>query len=85
MKVKFQDVLDHFGGTHQTLADKLGLQSREAVTMWGGKIPESQAYKIEVLSGGKFKVADMPVKYRRKAKPKQVNGGGIGDTGPAPG
>lgn len=61
----FQEIVDHFGGTHQALADALGIV-REAVTMWGGEIPEAQAYKIQVLSKGKFKVSDMPVRYRKR-------------------
>ena len=60
----FDDVVEHFGGTHQSLADALGI-TREAVTMWGGVIPESRAFQIEVLSEGKFKAAELPV--RRKA------------------
>lgn len=56
--VTFEDVLQHFGGTHKALADALGI-SREAVTMWAGQIPESRAFQIEVLSGGKFKAADL--------------------------
>ena len=60
----FEDVVEHFGGTHQSLADALGI-SREAVTMWGGAIPESRAFQIEVLSEGKFKATELPV--RRKA------------------
>lgn len=59
--------MDHFGGTHEALAAQLGVV-REAVTMWGGVIPESHAYKIQVLSKGKFKVAEMPVKYRKRRK-----------------
>lgn len=59
----FDDVIDHFGGTHESLADALGI-SREAVSMWKGLIPESRAFQIEVLSGGKFKATELPVKPR---------------------
>ena len=61
--VTFEQVLEHFGGTHESLATALGI-SREAVTMWKGEIPESRAFQIEVLSGGKFKAANLPVKRR---------------------
>jgi hypothetical protein len=56
--VTFEQVVDHFGGTHESLAKALGI-SREAVTMWRGQIPESRAFQIEVVSGGKFKAADL--------------------------
>ena len=61
--ITFEQVLDHFGGTHESLANALGI-SREAVTMWKGEIPEARAFQIEVLSAGKFKAADLPVKRR---------------------
>ena len=60
----FKEILDHFGGTHQSLADALGI-SREAVSMWDEEIPEGRAWQIESLSGGKFRFADIPVKGRR--------------------
>lgn len=59
----FEDVVAHFGGTHEALAEALGI-TREAVTMWKGEIPESRAFQIEVLSRGKFKAADLPVKRK---------------------
>ena len=62
----FQDVLDHFGGTHQSLADALGI-TREAVTMWNGEIPPQRAFQIEVVSKGKFKAAELPVRQRTEA------------------
>lgn len=61
--VTFEQVLDHFGGTHESLANALGI-TREAVTMWRGEIPEARAFQIEVLSGGKLKAADLPTKRR---------------------
>jgi len=63
--VTFQDVLVHFGGTHQSLAAALGI-TREAVTMWGGEIPAQRAFQIEVASKGKFKASDLPVRTRRR-------------------
>ena len=61
--VDFKDVLDHFGGTPKSLGEALGI-TREAVAMWKGRIPENRAFQIEVLSGGRFKVADLPVRRR---------------------
>ena len=61
--VTFAEIVEHFGGTHEALAKRLGI-SREAVTMWGGEIPESRAFQIQVLSDGRFKVDDMPVRGR---------------------
>lgn len=84
MRVKFQTIIDHFGGTHQALAEALGV-TREAVTMWGGKIPELQAYKIQSLSEGKFTVANMPIKYRKTAAGKQGNGGATSERRTEPG
>lgn len=63
--VTFDEILEHFGGTHQTLADALGC-SREAVTMWKGQIPETRAYQIAVLSHGKFSVDRMPVRWSNR-------------------
>ncbi len=59
----FDDVLKYFGGTHESLADALGI-TREAVTMWKGEIPEGRAYQIEVVSGGRFKADELPVKRK---------------------
>lgn len=59
----FDEVLDHFGGTHEALANALGI-TREAVTMWKGEIPEARAFQIEVLSAGKFKADELPVKRK---------------------
>ena len=64
--VTFNEILEHFGGTHESLAKALGC-SRAAVTMWGEEIPESRAYQIQVLSDGKFKAEDMPIKGRAQA------------------
>lgn len=61
--VTFEQVLEHFGGTHEALANALGI-TREAVSMWKGEIPEARAFQIEVLSGGKFKAADLPVRQK---------------------
>ena len=62
--VAFEDVVQHFGGTHESLARALGL-GREAVSMWRGEIPILRAYQNEVLSGGRFKASELPTKGRR--------------------
>lgn len=61
-----KEVLSHFGGTHEALADALGIE-RTAVTMWRGRIPKLRAYQIESLSQGKFKADDL-LKRRNKQK-----------------
>lgn len=61
--VTFEQVIEYFGGTHESLANALGI-TREAVTMWKGEIPESRAFQIEVLSRGRFKAADLPTKNK---------------------
>lgn len=65
-----KDVIEHFGGTHESLAAALGCE-RTAVTMWRGTIPKLRAYQIESLSGGKFKAADL----LRKRHTKHNDGG----------
>ena len=64
--VTFEQVLDHFGGTHESLAKALGI-TREAVTMWRGQIPAQRAFQIEVASGGHFKADDLPIRRRERA------------------
>lgn len=60
-----QDVIEHFGGTHRSLAEALGVH-RATVTMWGGEIPPNRAYQIEVLSKGKFKAKNLPVRGQQR-------------------
>ena len=61
--VTFEQIVEHFGGTHESLASALGI-TREAVTMWKGSVPQSRAFQIEILSGGKFKADQIPTKTR---------------------
>lgn len=58
----FERVIEHFGGTHQSLADVLRIE-RSAVTLWRGVIPKSRAFEIQVLSEGKFTAAEIEAEY----------------------
>ncbi|MFM1711879.1 Cro/CI family transcriptional regulator [Aeromonas salmonicida] len=51
--MKKNDVLEYFGGVSKA-ANALGI-TRSAVSQWDEIIPESSAYKIESLTGGKLK------------------------------
>lgn len=64
--VTFEEVVAHFGGTHESLATALGI-SREAVTMWNGEIPEGRAWQIVAISNGRWRFEQLPVKGRREA------------------
>lgn len=68
----FHDVLEHFGGTHESLANALGC-SRAAVTMWAGEFPLARAYQVEVLSAGRFKAAELPVRITPHLRRKPVS------------
>lgn len=56
--MKKSDVLEYFGGAAKT-ASALGV-TRSAVSQWGDTVPESSAYKIEVLTGGALKADPAP-------------------------
>ena len=70
-----QEILAHFGGTHESLAKALGVE-RHAVTMWRGRVPKLRAFQIESLSDGKFKAAD--ILKQRKQKKSNVGNSGAG-------
>lgn len=53
VSVKKSDVLEYFGGVSKA-ANALGI-TRSAVSQWDETIPESSAYKLESLTGGKLK------------------------------
>ncbi|ATM01292.1 Cro/Cl family transcriptional regulator [Aeromonas sp. CA23] len=53
--MKKNDVLEYFGGVSKA-ANALGI-TRSAVSQWDDIVPESSAYKIESLTGGKLKAA----------------------------
>ena len=50
-------------GSQVNVARVLGL-TRAAVSAWGEIVPEGQAYKLQVVTGGKIKVD--PRKYRER-------------------
>ena len=51
--MKKSDVIEYFGSAAKT-ARALRI-SPSAVTRWEDDIPDSSAYKVEILSGGKLK------------------------------
>lgn len=57
--MKFNDVIEYFGGRHKDVAEALGI-SRAAVSMWAaaGEIPLLRQYQIEVLTKRRLRVAD---------------------------
>jgi len=54
----YHEALAHFGGTQVALAAALGIK-QPTVSCWGGDIPMSYQYQIEVMTKGKLK-ADKP-------------------------
>jgi hypothetical protein len=60
MQHSFSEVLEHFGGI-TGLANALGVTT-QAISQWEEEIPEGRAYQIEVLSKGKYKAAQLPVR-----------------------
>lgn len=54
--MKKSDVLEYFGGSPRRVAEFLGI-SVQAVHAWPDIIPESSAYKLQVLTNGALKVA----------------------------
>lgn len=46
--------LEHFG-TKEAIAEALEI-SRQAVSQWPEVVPEGQAYKLQVITGGKLRV-----------------------------
>ncbi|WP_429236196.1 Cro/CI family transcriptional regulator [Aeromonas salmonicida] len=51
--MKKSDVLQYFGGVSK-VANALGI-TRSAVSQWDEIVPESSAYKLESLTGGRLK------------------------------
>lgn len=52
--MRTSEVIEHFGGVKQ-VADALEIWP-QAVYQWGDIVPESSAYKIEVITDGALKV-----------------------------
>ena len=50
------DVIELFGGVGKA-SQALGI-SRQAIWKWGEKIPESAAYRVQVVSKGKLRVGE---------------------------
>ena len=62
-------------GNQKALAETLGVTS-QAVSLWGQiGVPLARAYQIQVLSRGKFKVAELPLapprRHRKRAGAKK--------------
>lgn len=57
--MKFNDVIEYFGGRHKDVAEALGI-SRAAVSMWAaaGEIPLLRQYQIEAVTRRRLRVAD---------------------------
>ena len=52
--MKKQDVIDHFGSIKKA-ADALGIWP-QAIYSWGENVPETMAYKVQVITNGKLRV-----------------------------
>ena len=57
-----QKAIEHFGGVGG-LAKALEIE-RQAIYMWGGKVPKLRAYQIESLTGGKITADELIHKAR---------------------
>ena len=57
------EILKHFGGSHEAMAVALGV-TRAAVTQWFlGCIPSYRALQIELITDGKFKAVEIYKKW----------------------
>jgi hypothetical protein len=54
--MKTQDAVNYYSSIKK-LADSLGIWP-QAVYKWGDNVPESVAYKLQVITNGKLKVKD---------------------------
>ena len=64
--MKKQDAIDHFGGV-PALATVLGI-TRSAIYQWPEDVPETSAFKIESITGGKLKaIEDVSDRTRNEA------------------
>lgn len=53
--VKTADVLKHFDNSTHAVAKALGI-TRQAVEQWGENVPETSAYKLQVITAGRLQV-----------------------------
>ena len=53
--VKTADVLKHFDDSTHAVAKALGI-TRQAVEQWGENVPETSAYKLQVITAGRLQV-----------------------------
>jgi len=56
--MKKADAIRHYGSVRR-LADALGI-TYQAIYQWGEDVPESSAYKLQVLTGGALSARDEP-------------------------
>ena len=63
------DVLSHFNDNQAEAARALGI-TRQAVDFWGDIVPETSAYKLQVITRGALKVN--PALYVRSAKARKA-------------
>lgn len=68
-----ESVIKHFGGVTK-LARALGCAS-QAISQWKRlqTIPEGRAYQIQVLSKGRFKTSELPVRKRWLSDPPAIS------------
>lgn len=63
-----KDVID-FYGSKSAVARALNI-SPSAVTQWEDVVPEKQAYRIQILTGGRLKINPKLYPVQRANKPK---------------
>jgi hypothetical protein len=56
----------HFFGTQASLAKALDITTG-AISQWGEHVPESQAYKLQIITGGRLQVDPSCYKPNRQA------------------
>lgn len=63
-QLTFQDIVDHFGGI-PAMAERLGILP-QAIYQWDSQIPPGRAFEIQVITKGKLKADQMPVRQRHQ-------------------
>ena len=64
-KHTLSEIFQHFG-SKAAVAKTLGI-SPQAVHNWGEKIPAEAALKLELITKGELRAADMPVNFKSTA------------------